>query len=106
MKDTLTQTHIAALRWTILRTLMVGGHLGATDQMCLTVAFAEFIGVTQARVRTELDYLESRKLVEIERSEIRAWRAKLTRYGRDLVDYEVECEPGITRPPFLDPHAG
>lgn len=105
MKDTLTQTHVAGLRWTILRTLMIGGHIGATDQMCLDVARAEYIGVSRERVRTELDYLESRKLVTIERSEMRGWRAKLTRYGRDLVDYEVDCEAGITRPPFVDPYA-
>ena len=105
MRDNLSQSHISALRWTILRTLMVGGHMGATDKMCLDVARAEYIGVTIERVRTEIDYLEGRKLIETERSEIRAWRAKLTRYGRDLVDYEVDCEPGITRPPFLDPHA-
>ena len=106
MKDSLTQAHISGLRWTILRTLMIGGHIGATDQMCLDVARAEYIGVSSERIRTELDYLESRKLVTIERSQMRAWRAKLTRYGRDLVDYEVDCEVGITRPPFVDPHAG
>ena len=106
MRDSLTQAHIEGLRWTILRTMMVGGHLGATDKMCLDVARAEYLGVTIDRVRTELDYLEARKLLEIERSEIRAWRGKLTRRGRDVVDYEVDVEPGITRPPFLDPHAG
>lgn len=105
MRDHLTQEHIAGLRWTLLRTLMVGGYIGATDQMCLDVARAEYIGVSVERVRTELDYLGSRELVEIERSELRAWRAKLTRHGRDLVDYEIDCEPGITRPPRLDPHA-
>lgn len=104
MKDVLTQDHIAGIRWTILRTLMVGGHIGATDRMCLDVVRAEYIGVSCDRVRTELDYLESRKLVTIERSEVRAWRAKLTRYGRDLVDYEVDCEPGISRPPFIGSH--
>ncbi len=106
MRDNLSQDHIAALRWTILRTLMVGGHLGATDKMCLDVARAEYIGVTMQRIHTEFDYLESRKLIETERSELRAWRAKLTRHGRDVVDYEVGVEPGITRPPFLDPRAG
>ena len=104
MKGILDQAHIAALRWTILRTLNIAGHLGATDKMCLDVARAEYLGVTEDRIRTELDYLESRKLIEIEKSEIRAWRAKLTRHGRDVVDYEVDVEPGITRPPFLDPH--
>ena len=104
MKDHLSQAHIAALRWTVLRTLMVGGHLGATEKMCLDVARAEYLGVTAERVRTEFDYLESRRLIEIERSEVRSWRAKLTRAGRDLVDYEVDVEPGIARPPLLDPH--
>ncbi len=106
MLDSMRQAHIAALRWTILRTMKVGGHLGATEKMCLDVARAEYIGVTAERVRTEFDYLEARGLIEIERSDIRAWRAKLTRPGRDVVDYEVEVEPGITRPPFLDPHCG
>ena len=103
MKDSLTQAHIAGLRWSILRTLMVGGHLGATDQMCLDVARSEYFGVTMTRVRTELDYLESRRLIAIERSEAQAWRAKLSRHGRDFVDYEIAAEPGITRPPRLDP---
>ncbi len=103
MRDSLTQAHIAGLRWSALRTVYVGGHYGATDQMCLDVARSEYIGVTMSRVRTELDYLESRKLVLIERSEVHAWRVKLTRAGRDFVDYEIDAEAGITRPPRLDP---
>lgn len=106
MIDSLSQAHIAGLRWTILRTLSIGGHIGATDTMCLDVARAEYIGVAMQRIRLEIDYLESRKLIEVERSEVRAWRAKLTRHGRDLVDYEVDVEPGITRPPRLDVHGG
>ena len=104
MRDGLSPAHIAGMRWTILRTLMVGAYIGATDRMCLDVARAEYLGVTIMRVRNELDYLESRRLVEIERSEVYAWRAKLTRHGRDLVDYQIDCEPGITRPPRIDPH--
>ena len=104
MKGALDQRHIAGLRWSILRTLKVGGHLGATDKMCENVGRAEYLGVTEDRIRTEMDYLESRKLIEIEKSEIRPWRAKLTRHGRDVVDYEVDVEPGIARPPFIDRH--
>lgn len=104
MKDNLTQTHIAAMRWTILRTLMVGGHLGATEQMCLDVCRGEYMGVTRDRVRTELDYLKKRELIDLERSEVHPWRATLSRHGRDFVDYEIEALPGITRPPQLDPY--
>ena len=51
-------------------------------------------------LRDELDYLEKRKLIEIERSQIEPWRATLTRYGKDLVEYRVDCEAGIARPAF------
>ncbi len=95
----LTDPHIRGWRWTILRTLMVGGHLGATDRMCLDVARAEFLGVTRQALRDEIAYLESRGLVAVERSEVEAWRVTLTRAGRDVVDYTVDCEPGIARPP-------
>ena len=70
-------------RWDILRTLKVGGHLG----------------VTKRWIRDQLAYLESRKLIGIERSEVEPWRAVLTRHGHDIADYQVECEPGIRRPP-------
>lgn len=105
MIDSLTPSQVSGLRWTILRTVMVGGHLGATDRMALDVARAEYIGVGISRVRAELDYLEARKLVTLERSEVQAWRVRLTRYGRDVVDYQVDVCPGITRPPRLDPYA-
>ena len=104
MKDSLSQIHIAALRWTILRTVMVGRHQGATDKMCTDVARAEYLGITIDRIRTEMDYLTMRGLMKTEKSEIRPWRATLTRHGRDVVDYEVDVEPGISRPPFLDVH--
>lgn len=94
---------LPGLRWTLLRTIMVGGHMGATDRMCVEVARAEFLAVTRQLVRDELHYLETRKLVEVTRSEVSAWRVTLTRYGRDLVDYTVDCEPGIARPPRRQP---
>ena len=99
----LSQAHIAGLRWALLRTVMVGGHVGATDRMCLDVARAEYLSVTRKAIRDELAYLETRKLVEIQRSEVEAWRVTLTRAGRDLVDYTTDCEPGIARPPRLAP---
>ncbi len=104
MISQLTPQQIAGLRWTVLRTVMVGGYLGATDAMCLNVARAEYLGVTSQDVRNEIDYLEARKLVTTERSEIAPWRVKLTRYGRDVVDYQADVEPGIDRPPFIGRH--
>ena len=95
----LSQLQIEGLRWGILRTVMVGGQrLGATDQMILDAARGSYLGVTKKIVRDEISYLAKRKLVDIEYSEIASWRITLTRHGRDLVDYEVECDAGISRP--------
>ena len=97
----LSELQIQGLRWAVLRTIMVGGHIGVTDVMVLDVARAEYLGATRDLIRNELGYLEDRKLVRIERSEIEPWRVLLTRHGRDVVDYTVDCEPGIRRPPRL-----
>ena len=94
---------LPSARWAILRTLRVGGHLGATETMIREALIADYLGVTTRWVRDQLAYLESRKLVDIERSEVQAWRATLTRHGHDLVDYQVDVEPGIRRPPRLPP---
>ena len=98
----------ATARWSILQTLHCGGHLGATEPMIMAVLVE--IVPTQARqaaLRDQLVYLERRKLVRIERSEVRPWRATLTRHGIDLVEYQIECEPGIARPPkYWDAESG
>lgn len=99
MDSALTEQMLPGVRWSLLRTLRVGGHLGATEAMCRDVIGAEYIGSTKRDVRDQLHYLEARKLAVLERSEIDPWRATLTRYGYDVADYQVECEPGIRRPP-------
>ena len=94
---------LPAARWAILRTLRVGGHLGATETMVREVLVSDYLGITKHWIRDQITYLESRKLLTIERSEIRAWRATLSRHGYDIVDYQSECEAGIRRPPRLSP---
>ena len=94
---------LPSARWAILRTLRVGGHLGATETMIREVLVADYLGITTRWIRDQLAYLESRKLVTIERSEIQAWRATLTRHGSDIVDYQVPVCAGIRRPPRLPP---
>ncbi|MDE0029386.1 MAG: hypothetical protein OXU42_08315 [Deltaproteobacteria bacterium] len=50
-------------------------------------------------VRNIMHYLEARGLVTIQRSETEPWRMFIARYGYDVCDYVVECDPGIRRPP-------
>ena len=98
MTDLLNTRMLPGVRWEILRTLHVGGHLGATEAMCQQVVNAAFVGVTAETLRNQFDYLEKRKLIEIQRSDLDPWRATLSRHGTDLVEYRVDCEPGIARP--------
>ena len=98
----ISEQHLPGIRWALLRTVRVGGHAGATETMCRDVVIAEYLGATQDFVRDQLHYLETRKLIQIERSEVDPWRVTLTRYGYDIADYQVECERGIRRPPRID----
>ena len=98
MDSALTETMLPGVRWSLLRTIRVGGHQGATETMCHDVIAAEYLGTTKRDIRDQLHYLETRRLVAIERSEIAPWRVTLTRYGYDVADYQVACEPGIRRP--------
>lgn len=98
----LKNEQLPGVRWAILRTIGVGGHLGATEVMCREVVIAEYLGATRDDIRTQFHYLEERKLLNVERSEIDPWRATLTRYGHDVLEYQVDVAPGIRRPPRLD----
>lgn len=48
-------------------------------------------------LRRELNYLADRKMVDLEKKPSGDWFADLTRLGVDLVEYTVECGPGIAR---------
>ncbi len=54
--------------------------------------------VTQHELRRELDYLEERGLVKLRNQNTGVWFGELTRDGIDVVEYTVECDPGIARP--------
>ena len=86
------------LRWLLLKAAEAGARLGATDWMFLDVAREAYPQVCLERVRSELDYLEEHGLLTVERSEAVAWRAKITAYGRDVVDYLVDAPNGVRRP--------
>lgn len=85
-------------RWEVLRILHVGGRLGATDSMVLSTLRAMWPQTTREWVRDQLQYLEDRNLLVLERHEIKDWRARLNRNGVDLVTYVIPCGPGIDRP--------
>ncbi len=101
MNNVLDERFVPYARWTILRTIWVGGRLGATEKMVADVLHTDYLGVSIDFIRNQFDYLRKRGLAEVEESEIYAWRATLTRAGTDLVEYQIPCESGIIRPPKI-----
>ncbi|MCL1861802.1 MAG: hypothetical protein FWG52_09780 [Proteobacteria bacterium] len=87
-------------RWIILLALNNARPVGTSDRNILAVVRAEFGDFTIAELRREIDYLKDRKLIEVRLPIIPSepWHCSLTRCGVDIVEYTVECGPGIARP--------
>lgn len=86
------------LRWLILLTLNNARPIGAYEGPILSVAQSEYPDATALELRRELDYLHDRKLLDVQRRPDGRWFADLTRYGVDVAEYTVDCEPGVARP--------
>jgi len=86
------------LRWLILLTLNNARPIGAFEGPVLSVAQSEYPDATALELRRELDYLDDRELVKVSKKPDGRWFSELTRYGVDVAEYTVECDPGIARP--------
>ncbi len=86
------------LRWLILITLNAARPIGANEQLILQTVQGVPLAVTQLELRREIDYLEERGLVKVRNQHTGNWFAELTRDGVDVVEYTVECDPGVARP--------
>lgn len=87
-----------SLRWLILLTLNNARPIGAFEALILSVAQSEYPDATPLEVRRELDYLHERDLVKIDKQPSGKWFAELTRFGVDIAEYTIDCDPGIARP--------
>lgn len=97
MVDT-TKVRRESMRWELLRTLDKGRPHTSSDVFLLDIMQAIFRDATALEVRRELEYLAARGLVELAREPSGMWYADLTRYGVDIAEYTLDCEPGIARP--------
>nr|WP_184302716.1 hypothetical protein [Roseateles oligotrophus] len=86
------------LRWVLLMTMNTARPSEATLAMLRGVAAAVYADATDNEIRRELDYLQGRELVSLRTDPLGQVRAKLERYGIDIVEYTIDCEPGIARP--------
>ena len=86
------------LRWFILLTLNSARPLGTSEAVILSTVQGIIPDCTQREMRIELDYLEERELIKLKGRSGPCWHAELNRLGVDLVEYTVDCDPGIARP--------
>jgi hypothetical protein len=86
------------IRWFLLTALNIARPMGMYTEALLPIVQATYPDATHKEVRVELDYLEERELVNIKRDHLDRWYADLARYGVDVVEYTVACDPGIARP--------
>jgi len=90
------------IRWYLLVALNVSRPAGAPTTVLLSVIQANYPDATEQEIRRELDYLGDRKLIEIEKApDGHRWHCELNRLGVDLVEYTIDCEPGIARPKVM-----
>lgn len=87
------------VRWLILTALDAARPIGTTEHVILSPVREIIPDLTPRELRRELDYLEERGLAKLAHKDTPNWRAELTRDGIDVVEYTVECDPGIARPP-------
>jgi len=86
------------LRWLILLALNNARPVGAYEGVVMTIAHSEYPDATPLELRRELDYLAERELVKLAKEPGGRWHATLTRFGTDVAEYTVACDPGIARP--------
>ena len=86
------------LRWRILQTLNVGRPYPIGEDLLLSTIAGKDMPLTPMELRRELEYLEHRQLIQISEKCGPVWSAELNRYGIDVVEYTIDCDPGIARP--------
>ncbi|MBS0212322.1 MAG: hypothetical protein JSR26_03960 [Proteobacteria bacterium] len=86
------------LRWILLLALNHARPYGCVEIVLQATAQGVYPDATALEIRRELDYLEDRQLITLEKAPHGTWHAELTRIGVDIAEYTIECDPGIARP--------
>lgn len=98
MKVDMEKLRRETLRWITLLALNHARPYGAYEEVLLATAQAMYPDATALEIRLTLDYLEDRRLLVLRKEPSGRWWSDLTRLGTDIVEYTVDCEPGIARP--------
>lgn len=87
------------LRWNILKLLHMAAPYTSNESFVLDTMRGIYPDASQDEVRKHLDYLDDRGLINLKKEPSGTWFANIDRYGTDIVEYSVDCDPGIARPP-------
>lgn len=87
------------MRWNVLNMLYKAHPYSTGEQFIGDVMRDIYPDSTPTEIRRELDYLGDRGLVKLTKTPGGQWFAELNRYGVDIVEYTIDCDPGIARPP-------
>lgn len=87
-----------SLRWYIILTLNTSRPVDPHEAVVLSTVQGIFPDATTLELRRELDYLADRDLATLKKQSSGAWICGLTRYGVDVAEYTIDCDPGIARP--------
>ncbi|MGV2287285.1 hypothetical protein AAHK20_01105 [Trinickia sp. YCB016] len=92
------KTRRESLRWYLLLTVYNSRPEAVPEDIVQVTMRSIYPDVTSIEVRLELDYLAARALVRLHKSPSGRWWSDLTHHGIDIVEYTVDCAPGIARP--------
>lgn len=86
------------LRWLVLDTLHACQEVGASEIMVQNTVQPVIPDVGTTEIRKALDYLADRGLIDFIDRAGPVWQARINHHGIDVVEYTVDCHPGIARP--------
>ncbi|KHA57140.1 hypothetical protein NM74_07945 [Aeromonas hydrophila] len=93
-----TKARRESMRWYIMLTLNTSRPVDPTEVLVLSTVQGVIPDATAAELRREMDYLADRSIVTLDKLPHGMWVAGLTSLGVDIVEYTVDCRPGIARP--------
>lgn len=86
------------MRWHLLSAVNLSRPVGIYTEPLLAIVRAVYPDATHQEVRVQLDYLEEREMVRISKDPLDRWMVDLTRTGIDFVEYNIDAQPGVSRP--------
>ena len=94
----LVKTRREDMRWHLLSAVNLSRPVGIYTEPLLAIVRAVYPDATHQEVRVNLDYLEEREMVRISKDPLDRWMVDLTRTGIDFVEYNIDAQPGVSRP--------